>query len=42
LTEIFSAEKKDLQRVKGVGPKIAGTIRRLLGSKYPAYKEKSD
>ncbi len=42
LADIFSAEKKDLQRVKGVGPKIAGTIRRLLGSKYPAYKEKSD
>jgi Fanconi anemia group M protein len=42
LTDIFTAEKKDLQRVKGVGPKIAGTIKRLLGSKYPAYKKKSD
>ncbi|MFW9925925.1 MAG: ERCC4 domain-containing protein, partial [Candidatus Thorarchaeota archaeon] len=29
LESIFSAEFKDLQKVKGVGPKIAGRIRRL-------------
>ncbi len=42
LERIFSSEKENLQRVKGVGPKIAGRIRRLLESKYPAHKEKSD
>jgi len=39
LEKIFSSDKKDLQRVKGVGPKIAGSIRRLLESNYPAHKE---
>jgi len=39
LEKIFSSEQIDLQRVKGVGPKIAGRIRRLLESKYPAHKE---
>jgi len=34
LENIFSAEFKDLQKVKGVGPKIAGRIRRLLTTKY--------
>jgi ERCC4-type nuclease len=38
LQGIFSGEEKELQRVKGVGPKIAGRIKRLLESKYPAYK----
>jgi ERCC4-related helicase len=38
LERIFSAEKKDLQKVKGVGPKIAGRIRRLLTTKYPGSK----
>ena len=42
LVRIFSSEKENLQRVKGVGPKIAGRIRRLLESKYPAHKEESD
>jgi len=42
LERIFSSEKENLQRVKGVGPKIAGRIRRLLESKYPAHKEESD
>lgn len=41
LEKIFSSEKENLQRVKGVGPKIAGRIRRLLESKYPAHKEES-
>ena len=36
LENIFSAEQKDLQKVKGVGPKIAGRIRRLLTTKYPS------
>ncbi|MDF1540068.1 MAG: ERCC4 domain-containing protein, partial [Candidatus Thorarchaeota archaeon] len=34
LEGVFSAELKDLQKVKGVGPKIAGRIRRLLTTKY--------
>jgi Fanconi anemia group M protein len=38
LESIFSAEQKDLQKVKGVGPKIAGRIRRLLTTKYPGAK----
>ncbi len=42
LERIFSSEKENLQRVKGVGPKIAGRIRRLLESKYPSHKEESD
>ena len=39
LEKVFSSEKIDLQRVKGVGPKIAGRIKRLLQNKYPAHKE---
>jgi len=42
LEKIFSSEKESLQRVKGVGPKIAGRIRRLLESKYPSHKEESE
>ncbi|MFW9869063.1 MAG: ERCC4 domain-containing protein [Candidatus Thorarchaeota archaeon] len=38
LESIFSAEFKDLQKVKGVGPKIAGRIRRLLTTTYPGAK----
>ncbi|TXT56611.1 MAG: ATP-dependent RNA helicase DeaD [Candidatus Thorarchaeota archaeon] len=34
LEYIFNADKKELQKVKGVGPKIAETIRRLLTAKY--------
>jgi ERCC4-type nuclease len=29
---------KDLQNVRGVGPKIAGRIRHLLTTIYPGYK----
>ncbi|MHA2234877.1 MAG: ERCC4 domain-containing protein [Candidatus Thorarchaeota archaeon] len=36
LENIFTAEFKDLQKVKGVGPKIAGRIRRLLSTEYPS------
>ena len=36
LEQVFSAEQEDLQKVKGVGPKIAGRIRRLLTTKYPS------
>jgi len=35
LERVFTAEEKELKRVKGVGPKIAGTIRRLLRTRYP-------
>ena len=38
LEKIFSAEQKDLQKVKGVGPKIASRIRRLLTTEYPSVK----
>jgi ERCC4-type nuclease len=38
LESVFTAEFKDLQKVKGVGPKIAGRIRRLLSTKYPGAK----
>ena len=41
LQRIFSSGEKELQQVKGVGPKIAGRIKRLLESKYPAYSEES-
>ncbi len=37
LDKIFSASKEDLQKVRGVGPKIAGRIRRLLTTEYPDY-----
>jgi ERCC4-related helicase len=38
LERIFSEEVKDLQRVRGVGPKIASRIRRLLQTEYPGHK----
>ncbi|MFW9814245.1 MAG: ERCC4 domain-containing protein, partial [Candidatus Thorarchaeota archaeon] len=38
LENVFTAAFKDLQRVKGVGPKIAGRIRRLLSTEYPGAK----
>jgi Fanconi anemia group M protein len=39
LERVFSAQQKDLQKVKGVGPKIAGRIKRLLTTKHPLYDE---
>lgn len=42
LDSIFSAETKTLQKVKGVGPKIAGRIKHLLQSEYPDHKYKSE
>ncbi|MFX1482692.1 MAG: ERCC4 domain-containing protein [Promethearchaeota archaeon] len=42
LDRIFSAEFKDLQKVKGVGPKIAGRIRRLLTTLYPGAKNEDN
>lgn len=42
LENIFSAETKALQKVKGVGPKIAGRIKQLLQSEYPNHKYKSE
>ncbi|MHA3963045.1 MAG: ERCC4 domain-containing protein [Candidatus Thorarchaeota archaeon SMTZ1-45] len=38
LEKIFTVEQKELQKVKGVGPKIAGRIRRLLTTRYPGSK----
>ncbi|MFW9806480.1 MAG: ERCC4 domain-containing protein [Candidatus Thorarchaeota archaeon] len=38
LERIFSADQNELQNVKGVGPKIAGRIRRLLTTRYPGSK----
>ena len=40
LEGVFSAEQKDLQKVKGVGPKIASRIRRLLTVEYPSHAKK--
>ncbi len=40
LEEIFNADEKDLRRVRGVGPKIAGAIKRLLRTEYSARKKK--
>jgi Fanconi anemia group M protein len=42
LDKVFSAEEKDLQRVSGVGKKIASRIRRLLTTKHPDYNENSE
>ncbi len=41
LENIFSAEEKELRKVKGVGPKIAGRIRRLLTTRYPFHRKNS-
>jgi ERCC4-type nuclease len=38
LEKIFSADQKELQKVKGVGPKIAGRIKRLLTTRYSSSK----
>jgi len=38
LENIFQSSEKDLRSVKGVGPKIAGRIKRLLKTEYPEYK----
>ncbi len=35
LERVFSADQKELQKARGVGPKIATRIRRLLTTKYP-------
>lgn len=39
LERIFSEDLKNLQRVKGVGPKIASRIRHLLRVEYPEHKK---
>jgi ERCC4-related helicase len=38
LERVFSEDERGLQRVKGVGPKIAAKIRRLIKAEYPGYK----
>jgi ERCC4-related helicase len=38
LEKVFSADQKELQKVKGVGPKIAGRIKRLLTTRYLSSK----
>jgi Fanconi anemia group M protein len=39
LEDIFQSSEKDLRKVKGVGPKIAERIRRLLKTVYPGSKK---
>ena len=39
LERIFMADEETLQRAKGVGPKTAGTIKRLLTTNYPSAAE---
>ncbi len=39
LEGVFNASKEDLQKVRGVGPKIAGRIRRLLQTEHPEHKK---
>ncbi len=41
LERVFNASKKDLQKVKGVGPKIAGRIKRLLKTIHPEYQKET-
>jgi ERCC4-type nuclease len=42
LDSVFQSSEKELRSVKGVGPKIAGRIKRLLNTEYPNYKKESD
>ncbi len=42
LERIFSASEKELKIVKGVGPKIAGRMKRLLGTIHPMYKKSEE
>ncbi len=39
LENVFNAEERELRKVKGVGPKTASSIKRLLRTKYPLYGE---
>lgn len=39
LEKIFNATAKELQKVKGVGPRIANRIKRLLRTKYRARRD---
>ncbi len=39
LEKVFGASKEELQQVRGVGPKTAGTIRRLLKTQYPLHSD---
>jgi len=39
LGRIFSEDAKGLQKVRGVGPKIAARIRHLLQAEYPGYEK---
>ncbi|MCF2135745.1 MAG: DEAD/DEAH box helicase [Candidatus Thorarchaeota archaeon] len=38
LEQIFNTDEKELKRVRGVGPKIASAIKRLLRTKYPTHQ----
>ena len=42
LEKVFTTDQKDLRKVKGVGPKIAGRIKRLLTTRHPLYNEIDD
>ena len=39
LENIFQSSEKELRGVKGVGPKIAGRIKRLLKTNYPNWRK---
>jgi ERCC4-related helicase len=39
LESVFQSSEKELRGVKGVGPKIAGRIKRLLKTKYPNWRK---
>jgi Fanconi anemia group M protein len=42
LDRVFNASEEELRQVRGVGPKIAGRIRRLLRTVHPLYKTSND
>ncbi len=42
LERIFNADEKELKKVRGVGPKIAATIKRLLKTVYPTSRGKDN
>ncbi|MHA1771339.1 MAG: DEAD/DEAH box helicase [Candidatus Thorarchaeota archaeon] len=39
LEQIFNTDEKELKRVRGVGPKIASVIKRLLRTKYTTHQK---
>ncbi len=41
LQRVFQASEEELKRVRGVGPKTAERIRRILTMEYPSYENKT-